>query len=473
MSIQRRLLKVTIKWVAPIAALLALLYAGFLYFHTPSQKHFRLSMTAGNPIGMRHQLAERLQIEARRGGIKLELQPSRGSEQALDWVNDRKVDVALVQGGLASSTRPNVRQVATLHIEPMHLVVKKELSGNGSFSMLSLRGKSIDLEQVGSGTHSLALAILEFVGLKPLERDPVNGYIPLTLDRQKLLEEQDANRLPDAIFLVTTLPSTTTRFLVTRHNYRLVPLPFAEALALEALDNPAGRDEPLAGQERIVLSRLQSTTIPAYTYSIEPAVPDKPLPTLGTRLLLVAHKDVPARAALELIEQTYGSEFGQIQHPPLDAKLMDLPPEFPWHEGALLYQQRNAPLLSGAVMDSLHKAVAIFAAAASGLFVLWQWLKLYRSVSRNQGFKNYITQVAVVEGRIQVLERHPSAALSDLLALRDRLNGIKAKALDEFASTELAGKDLLFAFLLHVNDVRDSLTRLIQHREDMVAKTLI
>src|SRR5262249_5819319 len=157
--------------------------------------------------------------------------------------------------------------------------------------------------------------------------------IPLTLDRQKLLEEQDASRLPDAIFLVTTLPSTTTRFLVTRHNYRLVPLPFAEALALESLDNRAGRDERAAGQERIVLSRLQSTTIPASTYSIEPAVPDKPLSTLGTRLLLVAHKDVPARAALELIEQTYGSEFGQIQHPPLDARLMDLPPEFPWHEG--------------------------------------------------------------------------------------------------------------------------------------------
>src|SRR5262249_21317218 len=153
------------------------------------------------------------------------------------------------------------------------------------------------------------------------------------------------------------------------------------------------------GSGQIVLGRVQGTTIPAYTYSIEPPVPDKPLPTLGTRLLLVAHKDVPARAAFQLVEEVYGSEFGQVLHPPLDAKLMDLPPEFPWHDGAQLYQKRNAPVLSGAVMDSAHKAFAIFAAAASGLFVLWQWRKMQGSAKHSGGFKDYIAQVARIEKR--------------------------------------------------------------------------
>jgi hypothetical protein len=238
-------------------------------------------------------------------------------------------------------------------------------------------------------------------------------------------------------------------------------LPFAEALALESLEKPAEENPQAPFRRHMVLGRLQATTIPAYTYGIEPPVPEKPLPTIGTRLLLVAHKDVAPRAVFQLVEETYASEFGQMVHPPLDARLMDLPPEFPWHAGALLYQQRNAPLLSGAVMDSAHKAFAIFAAAASGLFVLWQWTKLYGNVARNKGFKEYITQVMHIEERAMAAERGPPLARSELFALRDRLYRLKTEALDEFVHADLAGKDLLFGFLLQVNDVRDYLTRLI------------
>jgi hypothetical protein len=100
----------------------------------------------------------------------------------------------------------------------------------------------------------------------------------------------------------------------------------------------------------------------------------------------VAHQDVPPRAALQLVEATCGAEFGQVVRPPLDPTLMDLPPEFPWHEGAVLYQRRSAPLLSGDAVDSAHKAFAIFAAAASGLFVLWQWAKQQGQLGRSKGF---------------------------------------------------------------------------------------
>src|SRR5262249_5667931 len=151
-------------------------------------------------------------------------------EQALDWVNERQVDLALVQGGLSSAGRANVRQVATLQIEPMHLMVKKELVADVSPRLAALRGKTADLQQVGSGTHSLATAILQFVGLQPADGDLARGYIPLSLDRARLFLETDTSHLPDAIFLVSTLPSSETRYLVTKHGYRLVPLPFAEAL---------------------------------------------------------------------------------------------------------------------------------------------------------------------------------------------------------------------------------------------------
>jgi hypothetical protein len=59
----------------------------------------------------------------------------------------------------------------------------------------------------------------------------------------------------------------------------------------------------------------------------------------------------------QLVEATYAVEFGHVVHPPLDAKLMELPPEFPWHAGAQLFLERNMPVVSGAVMDATHKGI--------------------------------------------------------------------------------------------------------------------
>jgi hypothetical protein len=204
--------------------------------------------------------------------------------------------------------------------------------------------------------------------------------------------------------------------------------------------------------------------VPAFTYGVEPPVPAAPLATLGTRLLLVAHKDVPPRAAYQLVEATYAAEFGRIVRPPLDAKLMDLPPEFPWHAGASLYQERNAPVLSGEAMDSMHKGLAIFAAAASGLFVLWQWSKQHGLWARSRGFNQYIARVARIEEQVMEAERAPPPITVDLLGLRDELSRLKTQALNEFARDELAGKKMLAGFLVQVNDVRDSLTRLLDQK---------
>jgi TRAP-type uncharacterized transport system substrate-binding protein len=461
MSLRSKLVKVLWKWVAPIAGLAGLGLAVYFYFYFPAPTKYHLRITAGNALGVRHRLAQRLEGEIARRNLAFELVPSAGSEQALDWVNRREVDVALVQGALTSAGRPNVREVAALHVEPMHLLVKKELYQGATNSLTALRGKTVDLEEVGSGTHSLALAILEFAGLRPRDRDKAHGYVPVSLDRRQLFTEQDAGRLPDAIFLVSTLPSSTTRFMVTRHGYRLVALPFAEALALESLEQPAEDGQQASKYGHVVLGRIQTTTIPAFTYGIEPPIPEKPLATLGTRLLLVAHKDVPPRAVFQLVEATYGSEFGQIVRPPLSPKLMDLPPEFPWHDGALLYQQRNAPLLSGQAMDSVHKGVAIFAAAASGLFVLWQWLKQRAQLGHDMGLGKYIAQVTRIEERALGAEQGQPLAVADLFALQDQLCRLKLQALNELAREELTGKDLLAGFLVQANDVRDYLARLI------------
>jgi TRAP-type uncharacterized transport system substrate-binding protein len=460
-----RFTRIVFKWLAPTVGLVALGLALFFYFHTPAPKSYRLRATAGSELGMRHQLGVRLQKEAAGRQLTVELIPCAGSEEALDWVNTRRVDVALIQGALSSADRDNVRQVSTLHVEPLHLLVKKELLADVSASLTALRGKTIEVDEIGSGTHSLATSILEFVGLLSRDQDPAGGYIPQTLGREHLLSETDVRRLPDAVFLVSSLPSATISHLVHAHGYRLVPLPFAEAFALESLAQPAGSPASLVARGDVVNGRVQATTIPAYTYSVDPPVPDKPLPTLGTRLILVAHKDVPPRAAYRLVEATYAAEFGKIIRPPLDPKLLDLPPEFPWHDGTVLYQDRNSPLLSGEVMDSARQGLAIFAAAASGLFVLYQWAKMSGQRARVSGLGRFLAEATRLEQRVFAAEQARPVVPADLVALRDELNRLKAGALDELTQDELAGRELLTGFLVHVNDLRSHLTTLIHRHE--------
>src|SRR5262245_2745973 len=209
MFTKKRLTRFVFRWLAPITGLAALGISLYLYFHSPAPKSYRVRVTAGNELGMRHQLALRLQKEAADRNLEFDVIPCAGSEQALDWVNTRKVDVALVQGALSPAGRANVRQVAILHVEPLHLLVKKELLPDASTSLIALHGKTVELDEVGSGTHTLATAILAFVGLQPRDQDPVGGYAPSVAGRQHLLSETDVSRLPDAVFLLTSAPAHT------------------------------------------------------------------------------------------------------------------------------------------------------------------------------------------------------------------------------------------------------------------------
>src|SRR5262245_25097482 len=273
---KRRFTRILFRWLAPMTGLAALGVALYLYFHTPAPKSYSLRATAGSELGMRHQLALRLQKEAADRSIDYKVIPSAGSEEALDWVNTRKVDMALVQGALSPAGRPNVRQVATLHVEPLHLLVKKELQAEASASLTALRGKTVELGELGSGTYSLATAVLAFIGLQPRNQDPVGGYIPSVAGRERLQAESDVAKLPDAIFLIASLPSSTSMHLVHKHGYRLVPLPFAEAFALGSLAESGDVQSSAAAPGNIIKGRIQSVTIPAFTYSVDPPVPDKP-----------------------------------------------------------------------------------------------------------------------------------------------------------------------------------------------------
>src|SRR5262249_19815399 len=129
-------------------------------------QHHSLSITPGSPRTRRTKVATALAEQLRTTRVQLRVIASVGSEEALGKVNSHELDLALVQGGLSVQGLENVRQVAALYTEPLHLLVRKDLEAAVAQDLTALKGKRVNLSQHGSGTYLLSRAVLHFAGLE-------------------------------------------------------------------------------------------------------------------------------------------------------------------------------------------------------------------------------------------------------------------------------------------------------------------
>jgi TRAP-type uncharacterized transport system substrate-binding protein len=439
--------------------LLAIALAALYALSPERQQPIVLRMTAGSREGTRALLAEAMVEQAKARGIIIRLVETHGSEEALDLLENSGCDLAFVQGGLKPRGRDEVRQVAALHVEPLHLLVKPEFEQAVAGSLLKLKGRRINLGEAGSGTYCLARAALGFAGLD------AGRYVAEGRSYAELMNEKDPAALPDAIFTVSTLPSRVARHLAVQHGYRLVGLPFAEAFALSTLGESAtiARGDPAAEVRR---EHTCDALIPAFTYGVEPSVPPEPTHTLGTRLLLVAKNRVPAEAVGRLLDVIFASRFSQLVYPPLLPELLSLPPELEPHAGTTAYLRRNQPLIAGDFVDMAEKWFSMVGVTAGGAVCLWQWLRRRARLRQDRGFEAYIIKVADIERRAADQELSAELDLPALLNLRRELVRLKQEALEKFAAGELEGEALMSGFLAHVSDTSSYLTRLILHQRD-------
>jgi TRAP-type uncharacterized transport system substrate-binding protein len=418
-----------------------------------------LTLTAGSREGTRARLAEAMVGPAKARGVILRLVETRGSEEALERVDAGGCDLALVQGGLTPRRMAAVRQVAALHAEPLHLLVKPGVGPDVAGRLSTLAGRRINVGEPGSGTYRLATAVLAFAGLGP------GRYVAESRGYAGLMAEDDPAALPDAVFTVSTLPSRLARHLVARHGYRLVALPFAEAFALSTLDED-GSFAPGGPADEVRREHVYDTVIPAFTYGVEPGVPPGPTHTLGTRLVLVAREGVPAEAVGRLLDVLFASRFAEVVSPPLRPELLNLPPELEPHPGTTAYQHRAQPLSTGDFIDLAEKWFSMAGVTAGGAVCLWQWLRRRARRRQDRGFESYILKVADVERRAADQELSAGLDLPALLGLRRELARLKQEALEKFAAGDLEGEELMSGFLAHAGDTRTYLTRLILHQRD-------
>ena len=415
---------------------LVALAAAALFLLLPRAGRHALRISAGDLLGRRAAIARALGEETSGRGLTLDLVEAPGSLEVIERIQRRELDLGLVQGGL--EVGPDVREVTALALEPLHLLVRPE---SEIYDIGDLEGRTVQLSPPGSGTRALALSVLGMVGLTPED-----GFTEVS-HTQAELSEMAPEALPDAVFTVSSLPSSTATFLVEERGFQLLPLPFAEAMAVENLAIHVG-------------------TIPAYTYGVDPAMPRQDLPTLATRMIVVAHRDAPEAAIRTLLASLHSERFLRAANlrPPDDSLLEQ--PELPLHAGTIAWLHRNDPVLTSDGIQGLESLRSFLVSLVIAAILLYRW---YQQRSRH-GLDAYFAEVTQIDAEALEAERSPTLDLSRLLALRARLGDAKRRALAAFTAGKVHSDELLSSFLTHVTDVRSHLNSMILHERERIEK---
>lgn len=210
---------VKVYWPLVAVAFLGLVIA-FMVMDPGPPKEIRFA--AGAPGGAYHVYAERYQRLLAEQGVKVDLVDTAGSVENLRLLDDGEVDVALVQGGLASEhDREMLRSLGGLFPEPFWVFVR---NGNGINSFGDLRGYRFAIGAQGSGTRTLALQLQgEFGGNWPASAQ-------LTLSGTEAADALLAGKVEAAAF-AASVEAPYVQTLLRNPGVRLLPFERAPALA--------------------------------------------------------------------------------------------------------------------------------------------------------------------------------------------------------------------------------------------------
>jgi len=333
-------LRMALAW---ILILLLLGLAGKFAYELMPRKH-SLTITGGSLLSQRHFLARILEEEAYNRGVSLKIVPVSGSLEALERVDEGKLDLAFIQGGLDPAYE-NVRHVATVSPEIVHFLVKP-----GVEEVADVRGKSVNMGERNGAVSVIAHQVLQIAGLVQNV-----DYVEVNY-RDHELVELPRERLPDVIVMVSYAPSDLVEFLVQHRGYRVLEMAFPPSLSKK-------------------LGWVGDAKILGYMYSIVPPIPPKDIQVVGVNMHLVAGKQVNPRAVAKVLETLYdlrvAARFGQ----PLSEDDMLLTSGFPVSEGTLLYLSRKQPLIDQAMFDKLKALAGLLMTIGSMLLVIFKWFR--------------------------------------------------------------------------------------------------
>lgn len=412
-----------------LAGFVVLLLVTAVYFVKAIQGHHdTLRLCIGEEAAQREGLVTALKTEGEKCGLHLILTPGSRGEETVRAVARGEQDAAIVFGGLGIE-EPNVRQVACLRGEPLHLFVRPELEKAG---LAGLLGKRINVGPRLGETQTTAKRVIQHMGITAgkdyqEEHHDIDDLLAMT-------EEE----LPDAIFFSSGLPSPLGKALVRKFDYRLLPIPFGPVLSLR---NPS----------------IFDIAIPAHTYRYHPAVPDRPIHTVGGHTMIIANRNVSQRAIYRFLELLCDSDLPRkLGKTPIDQATMLRVRDYPLHPGAASYFGRNDPWMSQKLVDSFANMKELIISAFSALLLMMGWLRRRPSTDYQSMLDEAIdiecrASLASAAGELDAVRR--GEAIAALLRLR-------VDALTKRRDAALPGGQPLYEFLDRLQHIVAEVERL-------------
>jgi TRAP-type uncharacterized transport system substrate-binding protein len=411
----------------------ALLFVAVRSLYGLIPRHFTLSITGGDIVGNRHYLARILQAEAHKKDLTLIVRPEEGSLAALEEVSEGRIDLAFVQGG-GSADFPNVEHVASVAPELLHLLVKPGVKG-----MSDLRGHSVNLGVRDGTEHEVALTIMQFA--RYVENV---DYVETSYDAEQLLSLPD-RAMPDAIFIISSVPSYLVELLVRERQYDVVEIPFPEALAMRY---------GWAADARIL----------SYAYNTNPPVPAKNIQTVAVNVHLVANARTDPAAISKLLEVLYSPSVANQLRQPIDPSRIAVSSGYPISRGMTAYLTRNDAIITLQTWQKLTSLFGLFMSFSGVALVVLRWLRGAKSW-HDEEFHQYLAEVATIARTIFTMEAQGKLDVAELKRLRDRLAGLRTLLIERYPKVSFKDPLLFDRCIASVRATHDHAGRLLAAAE--------
>ncbi len=418
----------------PLLLLTLLLLAGAYVVLKPTPPR-RVVLATGPEQSAYAEFGKRYAAELARYGIKVVLQPTRGSLDNLRALRDpkRDVDFGFVQGGASESARiadeehggvPLV-SLGSLFFEPLWIFTHTPapLADLGA-----LRGLRVNLGARGSGTPGLMRKLLETNGI---ERDSLHAsFLELTPAVVALVGGQS-----DALAFTSAPETPMVQMLLQAPGVRLIEFPQAEAYA---------RRFPF----------LSPVVLPRAVADLARDVPPRDVPLIATTTSLLAREGThPALVQLfvQAAARIHGgagwiARAGRFPTPEHS--------EFPLAQEAERFYRSGTPLLQrylpfwlANLIDRMW--VVMFSIVAVLIPLSRVVPPLYQFRIRSRTFRWY-RQLRRIEDRLSRADAPPAELLSELDKLEAKARGI---------TVPLSHTDELYELRSHIALVRARLQR--------------
>ncbi|MGD2085675.1 MAG: TAXI family TRAP transporter solute-binding subunit [Candidatus Aminicenantes bacterium] len=305
-------------------------------------------IATAEPSGHYYRLGQLIKKEMQKQqGQKLKVRVTGGSLENIKLIKNREVDFALVQGGLREDVKINFKglaAVATIGWQYVHLLVPRD-SPVREFK--DLAGKTLSLGSGKSGNAVLGRLVLDYF--------PAHFNIRTVYTEVATAGQDFHSGKMDALFTVYDLRAPVLENLLETGQYRLVPIPEAEAIAY-------------------TIPGCFSAALPHSIYGPHRDIPPRDLEsfaTLKVNTLLITHREMNHYVIGNLLQTLYSTQFiKQSRLPDLNEekgrKVFDLP----LHPAAARFYHRNDPITADKYeIGSAFLASLLFIASIVGYFI--------------------------------------------------------------------------------------------------------